>query len=105
MTLNYPKFHGSRLREAREARALSQVALAQLVGVSSPAISQYESEEHSPSPQVMSRICEVLNLPPQFFMAPAIRQSTSSLFWRSRAAATKRRRESHEWQYNWFRDV
>jgi Zn-dependent peptidase ImmA (M78 family)/transcriptional regulator with XRE-family HTH domain len=105
MKINSPSFCGPRLREAREARALSQVALSDLLGVSAPSVSQYESDDQTPSPVVMARICEKLSLPPQFFMTPRRTNRTAELFWRSRSAATKRAREAHERKYDWFRDI
>jgi transcriptional regulator with XRE-family HTH domain len=105
MRLTQPLFHGPRLREAREARALSQTALADLLDVSASSVSQYESGDQIPSPHVMARICEKLNMPPQFFMTPRMTKRTSALFWRSHSAATKRAREAHERKYDWFRDA
>lgn len=98
-------FQGPRLREAREARALSQVALAEFLGISAPSISQYESGAQTPSPQVMARLCETLRLPAKFFLVERRTNRMSALFWRSHSAATKRLRESHERKYDWFRDI
>jgi transcriptional regulator with XRE-family HTH domain len=41
-----PGFVGDRLREAREARGLSAVSLADLLGITRQAISLYESGHH-----------------------------------------------------------
>jgi predicted transcriptional regulator len=48
-----PGFVGARLKEAREARFLSAIALADLVGVSRQAISLYENGAKTPGPEVM----------------------------------------------------
>lgn len=105
MTTESLKFQGSRLREAREARALSQVALADLLGVSNSSVSQYESGAQFPSAEIMARICERLNLPAHFFITTRPRREQPPLFWRALTAANKTTRESHERRYNWFRSV
>jgi Zn-dependent peptidase ImmA (M78 family)/DNA-binding XRE family transcriptional regulator len=99
------KFQGFRLREAREARALSQVALADLLGVSNASVSQYESGDQFPSAEIMARICERLNLPAHFFVASRPKREDPALFWRALTAANKVTRESHQRRYNWFREV
>jgi Zn-dependent peptidase ImmA (M78 family)/DNA-binding XRE family transcriptional regulator len=105
MQLHFPAFQGPRLREAREARALSQIALADLLEVSAPSVSQYESGDQTPSPQVMNRICDVLKLPAKFFLTSRHVPRESALFWRSQQAATKKARESQERKYDWLRDL
>jgi transcriptional regulator with XRE-family HTH domain len=63
-------FVGQRLIEGREARGLSATSLAELIGISSQNISQYEHGNQSPSPEIMDRICEKLNLDLRFFLRP-----------------------------------
>ncbi len=66
-------FVGARLREAREARELTAIALADLIGVTRQAVSQYESGIQTPAPYVMRRIMDVLRLPLQFFWRLRVR--------------------------------
>ena len=88
-----PGFIGGRLREARESRGLTGTSLAQIVGVSRQAVSQYESGQSSPSPEVLGRLASTLNLPVRFFSEPLTPEEEASkanatLFWRSMSAAT-----------------
>ena len=53
-----PGFVASRLREAREARALTGIALAEMVGVTRQAISNYEIGRGSPRPEVLKKISQ-----------------------------------------------
>ena len=98
-------FAGMRLREAREARGLTAVALADFVGVTRAAVSQYERDGQSPSPPVMSRISECLNLPVQFFLRERATPDIGTVFYRSMSAATKRARQAAERRYVWLQDI
>ena len=70
MRLGTPQFIGERLREAREARGMTQITLGELLGITNRAISQYEKGLASPHPEVMKNIPDKLNLPAQFFFTP-----------------------------------
>lgn len=100
-----PGFIGARLREAREARSLTAISLAEVVGVTRTAVSQYEHGHQSPSPQVMRRISECLNLPIQFFLRKETHDRLGTVFYRSMSAATKRERQRAERRYGWFRAI
>jgi len=96
---------GKNLRDAREARGLTAIALSELVGVTKGAMSQYETGKQSPTPVVMRAICEVLNLPLQFFLRPAGEQSFGPIFYRSMCSATKGARIRAERQYSWLKAI
>ena len=98
-------FIGERLREAREARAITAASLAKRIGVTRSAISQYERDRQSPSPSVMRLISDSLNLPVQFFLRPQRTASIGTVFYRSMSAATKRARVAAERRYVWFQDI
>jgi len=70
---------GDALREARMARGMKKVDLARQLGVSSPAISQWETGATTPSPENLLKVAESLNVvlsdPP---FAEAIRRSISA---------------------------
>ncbi len=53
---------GKRLREARDARHLSQKQLADMVGVTANAISNYETELSHPKEPVMYKLLEALRV-------------------------------------------
>jgi transcriptional regulator with XRE-family HTH domain len=76
-----PGFVGQRLREAREARELTAVALADLIGVTRQAVSQYENGLQTPAPEVMRRITEVVRLPYHFFLAPPSPEERDLIFY------------------------
>lgn len=100
-----PGFVGARLREAREARSLTAIALADLIGVTRAAVSQYERDYQSPAPQVMRRIGECLNVPVQFFLRRAAREEPGTVFYRCMSAATKKARQRAERRYEWLRGI
>jgi Zn-dependent peptidase ImmA (M78 family)/DNA-binding XRE family transcriptional regulator len=100
-----PGFVGARLREAREARWLTATSLADLLGVTRSAVSQYENDVQSPRPDVMKRICDCLNLPLHFFLRPLEELPKPISFYRSMSAATKAARIRAERRREWLRDI
>lgn len=62
-----PESFGPKLKEGRIGRGLSNAELAERVGVTAQAISQYELGQTTPRGDVLARICTVLNLPLSFF--------------------------------------
>lgn len=100
-----PGFLGERLRQAREARTLTITALAELLGVTKQAVSQYESGAQSPRPEVMNRIEQVLNLPHLFFLRPIRTPSQGRIFYRSLASTTKTARERAENRHLWWKEI
>jgi len=107
MTAGTTRFVGARLREAREARGLTATWLADILGVSRAAVSQYETGKTSPSITVMERIALVLDLPPRFFLnrEPKDDVAATPVFYRSMSAATKTARVRAERRYAWLRRI
>lgn len=107
MKLGTPGFVGARLKEAREARGISATALADILGVSRQAVSQYENEQQSPRPEVMEKIGQVLNLPQTFFYRPVAEKKpeTRRIFYRSMNSATKLARVRVERRYEWLTEI
>jgi Zn-dependent peptidase ImmA (M78 family)/DNA-binding XRE family transcriptional regulator len=97
-------FIGARLREAREARGLTAIALSDLIGVTRQAISQYENEAQSPRPEIMERITRTLQLPVAYFRFP-LDVTMGTIFYRSISAATKSARSRAEKRYLWVRII
>lgn len=63
---------GSRIKQAREAKGMSQDTLAKAVGVSRPAVSQWEDESAQPRNNKIPRIAAVLDVTPQWLtLGPA----------------------------------
>jgi Zn-dependent peptidase ImmA (M78 family)/transcriptional regulator with XRE-family HTH domain len=97
-------FSGPRLREAREARGLTGVSLAEIAGVTPAMISQYEHGAKLPQPGVLERIAGGLNLPVPFFLQPHDPNEDavdSPLSFRSMSAATKTARTREERRFRW----
>ncbi len=98
-----PGFTGARLREAREARGLTAIALSDILGVSRQAVSQYENDLQTPHPEVMRKIELALNLPPDFFTRPVAEETKPrKIFYRSMSTATKGARVRVERRYGWL---
>src|SRR4051812_23724210 len=105
MKTRTPNFVGARLREAREARNITGVALAELLDVSRQAISQYESGSVTPHPEVLQQIAAKLRLPSHFFSTPARTKPRRPKFFRSMSSATKSARVRAERRYEWLEDI
>lgn len=100
-----PGFIGARLKEARESRGMAAITLADLLGVSRQAISQYENGTQSPRPEIMERIVKILQLPHHFFRWHAVLNTEAVIFYRSMSAATKTERLRAEKRYLWLKDI
>lgn len=92
-----PKFNPKRLREARLIKGLTISDLAEKIGVSKQAISQFELGEHTPKPETMMALIHYLQFPKNFFYREFKEQYVGNTFFRSNATATKK---SKEMQYN-----
>lgn len=87
MRIGTPGFQPKRLIEARDARALSQVALADLIGRTSSTVSRWESGVQLPEPEAIEQLARATNLPIAFFFKePA--PLTRTVFFRSMASTT-----------------
>lgn len=105
MRIGTPGFVGARLTEAREARGLTVGSLAELIGISSQNISQYEHSKQSPSPEIMDRLCEKLNLDLRFFTRPPKQHQIDRLHFRSMSAATKGARIKAVRRFCWLKEM
>lgn len=100
-----PGFVGARLVEARDARGITAVGLADMIGVKRQAVSQFENDSSTPHPEKLREICDRLSLPAKFFVTPiGNRPRKSPFFYRSMSSAgvRQRRRASvyHQWLYD-----
>lgn len=105
MSSGTPKFQGKRLKEGREARSLTAVALAELIGKTPQAISKYEQNDTSPQPLVLEAIAQALNMPLPFFTRPPRTECTDTVFYRSMSAVTKRARTRAHWKLEWLKEI
>jgi Zn-dependent peptidase ImmA (M78 family)/transcriptional regulator with XRE-family HTH domain len=102
-----PGFVPERLREAREARGLTAVALTEAPGVkvSPGAISHYENGRATPSPDVLRSLAAALDMPEHFFLRPERKFERSVIFYRSMSSATKTARSRAERRFSWLREI
>ncbi len=107
MTVGTTGFVAGRLRQAREARGLSVVALADLVGVSAAAISQYEKGQHLPRMETTEILAKRLNLPLSYFLKPEVVAPVEQnrLFYRSMSSATKQARTRAGRRLEWLKEI
>lgn len=98
-------FSGARLRQARRARGLSGVDLADMVGVKSQTISAHELDKSTPSPQLVEQLATVLNVPPAFFLLAAPKNASNAIFWRANSTATRIAQERAEVRLEWFQEI
>ncbi|WP_313281482.1 helix-turn-helix domain-containing protein [Delftia tsuruhatensis] len=106
MTSLLRTFIGARLAQARRARGLTAVSLAELVEVSSSTISQLEHGKQTPRPDLFDRLSQTLRVPPAFFFQPVIALEVErATKWRSNTTATKFARDRAEIRYDWLREI
>ena len=100
-----PGFQGRRLTQARKVRTMTQRSLAQLIGRTSQAVSQYESGTVTPSVEVVEQISKVLQVPIELLYKPWREHgSAKPVFYRSMSAATKKARAAAEGRLEWIDD-
>ena len=78
------EFNATRLKDARLLRGLSQIELADLLGVTKQAISQYENGIVTPKSDITFKMSEVLNIPLAYFSMPDSNMIKTPIFFRSR---------------------
>lgn len=105
MITGVPDFTPMRLTQAREARGLSLIELADLCGVSRQSISNYENSKQIPTQSVLERISKTLNLPIQFFLRPYKQRDNSRIFFRALSAATKKARTRAARRLEWLEEI
>lgn len=102
---NINAFIPERLVEAREARGMTITQLADLVGVSKAAVSQYEHGLHAPRPDTVEKLADRLNLPEHFFYRPAENGAPNAIFFRSFSSLTKRDRGRSARRLVWLQNL
>ena len=101
-----PGFIGQRLKQSREAHGLTITGLAEIIGVTKQAVSQYEKGADSPRDVVFDRICELFHHEPHFFLRPVDPHFAAPIvFYRSMASATKTARLKAEARQIWIREL
>ena len=83
MSARTPGFVGERLRQAREVREMTSVALSSRLGISPATLTHYERGRHTPTPYHFAEIAEALNFKPEFFPAAVGTERTGTGFVRT----------------------
>lgn len=105
MNSGTPGFNGERLTEARLARGMSAVDLAQLVGVTPQSISQYEKNKQTPRTDVLDALAFRLNMPRSYFLRPAEAPDCAPIFWRCRETSSNIARARAEIRLRWVKRI
>lgn len=105
MPVGIHSFNSERLVQARIARGLTAVNLADIADISPSSISLYEKGTQKPRQEVIERLARSLNVPVRFFFKDLPPQRPDRLYYRSMSAATKAARNRAQSQYEWATEV
>ena len=98
-------FKGQRLRQAREARGITIISLAEILNISRYTLSKYEKDELAPDADLLEQISLRLAMPIGFFFCAPPAPDTAPTFYRSLSAATKNARRKAELRADWLREA
>ena len=101
MPVGVEGFQKERLTQARTARGLTAISLADMAGLGQATISQYEKGPQKPKQENLDKLAELLGVPAGYFLKPVTVERPEKLFYRSMSAATKSARKSAEARYQW----
>lgn len=101
MPVGVEGFQKERLTQARTARGLTAISLADMAGLGQATISQYERGIQKPRQENLDNLAKLLGVPPGYFLKPVTAARPAKLFYRSMSAATKAARSSAEARYEW----
>ena len=95
MEIKTSSFNGRRLRAAREYHALTIGELANEIGVTNQAISQFENNKTEPKTETLFAICNVLGFPRDYFFQENKNNTTiSNTYFRSLSNTSKKERKA-----------
>lgn len=93
-------FEPDRLRQIREARGLTKTSVAETIGVSPSAVSQYEAGTISPSAETLSALVKQLRVPESYFhhSSPPVNLPLEACHFRRKSGVPKwERRKAVAW--------
>lgn len=106
MKTGTPGFQAKRLVDARDSRGLTQIALAEMIGRKSSAISRWESGDHSPEPDALDALATALRLPVSYFLRSDLEHGTRPMFFRSLLSSTTQgERKRARVRLRWAQDI
>ncbi|MEK0364417.1 XRE family transcriptional regulator [Pseudomonas sp. CBC3] len=97
-------FEPERLIQVLSARAVSQVELAAMVGVSPATISKWKSGQQSPEAEALQSLSVAMNVTPEWFTRPLPEKCTLPLY-RSNASAHAAARTKLATRLEWAQDI
>jgi Zn-dependent peptidase ImmA (M78 family)/DNA-binding XRE family transcriptional regulator len=99
----------ARIREARVSRALSMAELADKIGVTSQAISQYELGNINPSMSVVMKLVRELNFPISFFRKQYLYEKNEYVstitYFRSNKNIPKKVKDAFKKRFIWINEI
>ena len=93
------------MTQARESLGLTKVALATLVNVSGPTITNWESGKQNPEEEKLRALSTALNQPVHWFLREKPPSCQTPYFYRSLSAATKVAREATRTKLDWMAEL
>jgi len=91
--------------QAREARGLTQAALACMTHKSPPTISKWESGAQTPEAPALASLAAALQVPEQFLLRPVADTGDSPYFFRSNQAITREAQTIARSRLNWLNEI
>ncbi len=105
MSKGVPVFQKDRLIQAREARGLTAVSLAEIVGIGKAAISKYEGGTMKPTEEGIQALSDALKVPVNFFLKLPHPIDNAPVFYRSRTSATAHARKRSARKFEWLKET
>ena len=94
-----------RIKEGRLFRGLTQEGLADAIGVTKQAVSQYETGVLTPTFEVITQIADILDFPQQYFSKPYQNEILTPVFFRKRKTSAKKLTELFQTYIEWMADI
>jgi Zn-dependent peptidase ImmA (M78 family) len=98
-------FQPARMLQAREARGLTQAALAALTHKSAPTISKWERGGQTPEPPALAALSSALGVPEQLLLRPVLEVGDSPYFFRSNQAITREAQSIARRRLEWLNEI
>lgn len=100
-----PVLQPRRIREGRVFRGITQAELAEMLGVTKQAVSQYETGIIVPTPEILGYMSEVLSFPLEYFSKPYENDILTPIFFRKRKTSTKKTTEIFKIYIKWMTGI
>ncbi|QND71944.1 helix-turn-helix domain-containing protein [Tardiphaga robiniae] len=98
-------FVKERLTEARDARGLTQTALAAAMKRSGSTISNWERGEQAPEPATLNQLAQTLGVSTNYLLCPMPQHGDGAIFFRSLANASIRARTKEKARMRWLQHI